>query len=102
DSRLKQLKEIDDMLAAGMQNPATPQPAPIQPLDRDNIELETCQWWASTDTGIQAEIENPAGYENVMQHAEMHKQRMQSNAPPPEIKRSMTIPLDKMPQAAVA
>lgn len=117
DSRLKQLKEIDDLLAStpipvpGQPDPNAPdiepQPVlqcsvPIQPLDRDDIEFATCQWWASTDSGIQASVDNPAGYENVILHAQLHQQRMQQNAPSPEIKRSLTIPLDKMPQAAQA
>lgn len=111
DSRLKQLKEIDDLLASAPvpipneDDPNAPQAQSsvgIQPLDRDDIEFETCQWWASTDSGMDAALNNPPGYENVMLHADMHKQRMASNAPPPEVKRSMTIPLDKMPQAAQA
>lgn len=107
DSRLKQLKEIDELLqGTPNESPAEPSGAEpsigIQPLDRDNIEFETCQWWASTDAGIEAQEQNPAGYENVILHAMMHQKRMQSNAPQPEIKRSMTIPLDKMPQAAIA
>lgn len=115
DSRLKQLKEIDELLAGepipveGQQAPdGTPGQPMFQPsigigaLDRDSIEFETCQWWASTDAGIEASEQNPAGFENVVLHAQEHQKRMQANAPPPEIKRSLTIPLDKMPQAAQA
>jgi hypothetical protein len=76
--------------------------APIQPLDYDEDELAEVRRWASDEAGMEAAQENPTGYAAIMLHADMHKQRLQANAPPPEIKRSLTIPLDKMPQEAQA
>jgi hypothetical protein len=110
DSRLKQLKEIDDMLqgpgpqlVAGPDGQPMPQTSvPIRPLDRDDMEFEVIGWWASTESGIDAGVEKPLQYEDIMLHADAHKQRMQANAPLPDIKRSITIPMDKMPPEAQA
>lgn len=118
DARLKQLKEIEEMLQPGVEpepikDPNDPDPltaaiigyqssVPIEPLDYDDLEFETCRWWASSDAGLDAVQNNPAGYQNVILHAQAHQQRMQKNTPPPEIKRSMTIPLDKMPPEMIA
>lgn len=117
-ARLKQLKEIEELTAPGAQvepikdqNEPDPMKAaivgvqssvPIRPLDDDAAEFGTCAEWATSDAGMEMAIENPEGYENVMQHASEHKRRMQQNAPPPVVTRSMTIPLDKMPPEMIA
>lgn len=89
DSRNKQLKEIEVMLgqqpieSQGM-NPLTGAPTlepqssvMIEPLDRDNFEYEECVRWASSDAGIEAQEQNPAGYQNVILHAMAHQKAMQ-------------------------
>jgi hypothetical protein len=91
DSSLKQMKEIEMMLAPSTvddqgqpvvasptQNPQTGQEestVPIQPLDRDDLEFETCVDWASSEAGMDASEQNPAGYANVMAHAAAHQAR---------------------------
>lgn len=111
DSYLKQMKEIDELMAvspesfAGMEDAEIESMLPtvqILPRDRDSIEAETITRWASSDSGMEALVNNPLGYWNVMAHGKMHDDRIAAKAPPPDIKRSMTIPLDKMPQAAQA
>ena len=49
----------------------------IEPLDRDNFEYEECVRWASSDAGIEAQEQNPAGYQNVVLHAMAHQKAMQ-------------------------
>lgn len=83
-SRLKQMKEIDDLLSAGpSQDPETGQPVasvPIQPLDYDQEELDTCRTWATSDEGQEALVNNTDGYDNVMAHAAAHQARLSQNA----------------------
>jgi hypothetical protein len=120
DSRLKQLKEIEMMLAPGvgpepMKDPNEPDPTkaavvgmqssvPIKPLDHDDMEFATCRQWANSDAGMDAAENNPEGYENVILHAQEHQQRMQAlaaqNSPPAKV--SINVPLDKMPPEAIA
>ncbi len=116
DSRLKQLKEIEQLMESEpepMKDPNEPDPTkaavvgmqssvPIKPLDHDDLEFATCQQWANSEAGMRASEENPVGYENVMLHAAAHQARIKSQAPPPEIRRSITIPLDKMPPEMIA
>jgi hypothetical protein len=99
DSRNKQLREIDLLLAGapvavranrgadvppagaedGVENrrrDAGATLAPSVPVDLlfDNhvVELEECRRWANSDAGQVARIENPAGFANVRVHAEAH------------------------------
>jgi hypothetical protein len=90
DSRNKQLREIDLLLAgapvleargtrqeAGEGGPASEkmlQPSvPIDLLfDNHVVELEECRRWANSDAGQIARVENPAGFANVRAHAEAH------------------------------
>ena len=114
DARLKQLKEIDDMLAKGTAAKGMPEAGvevepqdlavPIQPLDYDNLEFAEIKRWASSDAGIQALADNPLGYQAVMFHANLHQQRIQAQAATqqPPAKVSINIPMDKMPPEAIA
>ncbi len=96
DSRNKQLREIDLLLAGvpveekgagdrGQVIGETPTPnthhlaPPLQPsvpidllFDNHVVELEECRRWANSDAGQIARIENPAGFANVRAHAEAH------------------------------
>ncbi len=92
DSRNKQLREIDMLLASapveekvtggreqvagGNLKPDTCRLLPSVPVDLlfDNhvVELEECRRWANSDAGQIARIENPAGFANVRAHAEAH------------------------------
>jgi hypothetical protein len=123
-SRLKQLKEIDELMVtepipvpdpnsedptAQLKDPETGKPVeessvPIQPLDHDELEFAEIQRWANDDAGMQALIEKPRGYQNVMLHADLHQKRIQSKAATaqPPAKVSINIPMDKMPQEAIA
>jgi hypothetical protein len=100
DSRNKQLREIDLLLAsapiaggrsAGVSPAGVAQDAeensrqdagatllPSVPVDLlfDNhvVELEECRRWANSDAGQIARIENPVGFANVHAHAEAHLQ----------------------------
>jgi hypothetical protein len=92
DSRNKQLREIDLLLASapveekvtagrGQVAGEDPKPdtyhlLPSVPVDLlfDNhaVELEECRRWANSDAGQIAHIENPVGFANVRAHAEAH------------------------------
>ncbi len=100
DSRNKQLREIDLLLAgapiavAGGRGAGVPAAgvakdseenrrqdagatlAPSVPVDLlfDNhaIELEECRRWANSEAGQVAHLENPVGFANVRTHAEAH------------------------------
>jgi hypothetical protein len=92
DSRNKQLREIDLLLASapveekvagsGGQvagenlTPYTYYLLPSVPVDLlfDNhaVELEECRRWANSDAGQIAHLENPVGFANVRAHAEAH------------------------------
>ena len=70
DSRTKQLREIEAMLAQ-------PMPLPIRLLDNHAVEFGECQRWSSSDDGQTAAEQNPLGYQAVELHAQMHQQAMQ-------------------------
>jgi hypothetical protein len=92
DSRNKQLREIDLLLASapisekvtgGRGQVAgenlTPDTYHLQPsvpvdllFDNHAVELEECRRWANSDAGQVAHIENPVGFANVRAHAEAH------------------------------
>jgi hypothetical protein len=94
DSRNKQLREIDLLLASAPisekvtggrgqvagETPTTEtyhlQPSvPVDLLfDNHAVELEECRRWANSDAGQVAHIENPVGFANVRAHAEAHLQ----------------------------
>lgn len=98
DSRQKQYREIEQLLAAvPMQTPTvdplTGAPAVVQQpsvpvdeiLDNHAVEFQTCQEWSDSDAGQAARAENPQGYENVRLHAQQHLQLLQAQmAPPPQ------------------
>ncbi len=97
DSRNKQYREIEQLMASAPVQSAQPDPmtgAPVpvtQPsvavdpiLDNHMIEFQTCQEWSDSDAGQAARVENPQGFENVRLHAEQHYQILQAQmAPPP-------------------
>jgi hypothetical protein len=100
NSGIKQMREIQMLVAsAPIQFPKQPnqvagpdgQPMiqmvqpPAQPtigidelLDDHELEFQTCFDWANSDQGQQARKENPAGFENVRLHAQMHVQAIQA------------------------
>lgn len=95
DSRIKQLKEIEELLEGqAIPDLATGTPMPsvqIEPLDRDQFEYEECVRWASSDAGLEALAQNAAGYQNVIAHAMAHQLAMKTKAmggggpmPPPQ------------------
>jgi hypothetical protein len=64
DSRIKQLKEIDQLLQG--------QPIDIRPLDNHLAEFMECQRWLSSDKGLEAKLANPVGFALVEQHGIQH------------------------------
>jgi hypothetical protein len=92
DSRNKQLREIDLLLASApvaekvigsrgqvVGENLTPDTYHLQPsvpvdllFDNHVVELEECRRWANSDAGQIARVENPAGFANVRAHAEAH------------------------------
>jgi hypothetical protein len=94
DSRNKQLREIDLLLASapisekvagrggqGAEENLKPETYHLQPsvpvdllFDNHAVELEECRRWANSDAGQVARIENPVGFANVRAHAEAHLQ----------------------------
>jgi hypothetical protein len=63
-SRVKQLKEIDQLLQG--------QPVMILPLDNHAAEAEEVIRWCSADEGLEAKMANEAGFAMVMQHGIQH------------------------------
>lgn len=85
DSRIKQLREITELLKTGpvseggQPDPMTGQPTPPQstvPIDMlfDNHAIEATEMkrWANSDAGQTAARENPAGFANVQAHYQEH------------------------------
>lgn len=73
-------------------NPMMPEVPSIEidpMMENHAIEFEICRKWAVSPAGQQAKMDNPAGYKNVLMHAQMHYQQMQMQmmsqpAAPPE------------------
>lgn len=129
DSTVKQMREIQMLLDSKpvqfppqptpQMNPQTGQtvfvlvPPPPQPsvgvndlLDDHEVEFQTVFDWANSDQGQQAARENPAGFQNVYLHAQMHVQAIQSKkqVTPVPPKPSVSLAVDKLapgPQAKV-
>lgn len=118
DAWNKQAKEIEDLLATGPMPPdpdmvstaiATGQPPPppssslpIGPLDNNAVEYQKCVSWANSDEGLEAKEENPAGYENVLMHAALHKAQMPV-PPPPWVKpANVSFTVKDLPPKALA
>ncbi len=95
DSRVKQLREIAELLrSAPIVVPAPPPsaapsgraperaaaPALVELpsvavdelLDDHSVEFEECKRWANSDAGQSAKLENPLGFANVRAHAAAH------------------------------
>ena len=120
DSRIKQLREIEELMQAQpspgqpQQDPQTGMVAPGQPtssipvdllLDDHDAELAECKRWASSDAGQAARAANPMGFENVRLHAAEHeqaKQQLAGNQPakPPSV--SLSINAKDLPPSGVA
>ena len=82
NSRNKQLVEIAEMLEqqptqgpvqvpGGQPQLISSVPA-IAGIDNDEIELETCKVWLASPKGLEMRKTNPAGYQNVIAHAQQH------------------------------
>lgn len=82
DARVKQYREIEQMLAAPplvAANPATgeivvtPTILPDDFADDHASELETCKRWMTSEAGQLAKLQNPDGFANVRAHALLHQ-----------------------------
>jgi len=112
DSRNKQLREIQQLLASApivVHVPLAAAHAPASPpnqldssadasapahsvilpsvavdvlLDEHAVEYEECKRWANSEAGQSARMSNPVGFANVRAHAEAHLRAMQSAGPP--------------------
>lgn len=78
DDRNKQLYEIAQMITAQPQQ--VPGPAgfissvPVTPeVDNHAIEAEICKSWMKSEVGLDAKVNNPAGYANVLAHLKEHQ-----------------------------
>jgi hypothetical protein len=83
DVRSKQLWEISVLIQGqptptGIPDPTNPgqealQPTiPVQNWETHEIESETCKAWLMSEVGIDAKMNNPGGYMNVVAHMQMH------------------------------
>lgn len=139
DQQAVQSREIQQLLATGplkfppqpqqVPNPATGQmgiamvPRPPQPtvpidilLDDHDVHFQTIFDWAASGPGQTARKENPAGFANVVLHAQAHKAQLDQaqqqqqqfqlamahkppDPPKPNLPKppSMTVAIDKMP-----
>jgi hypothetical protein len=89
DSRNKQLYEIAEMLDAqpseGMPDPETGIPQMIstvevdQDVDDHNVEAEICKSWLRSEVGLDAKVNNPPGYMNVLAHLKEHLYYIREN-----------------------
>lgn len=83
DDRNHQYDEIKLLLASEPMptgNPMMPELASIEIdpiMENHAIEFEICRKWAVSPAGQQAKMDNPAGYKNVLLHAQMHYQQIQ-------------------------
>jgi hypothetical protein len=67
DARIKQLREIKEMLQTGT-------PIEIDPvLDDNEAELAEGKRWANSDEGQGTKVSNPQGFEAVREHLLMHQ-----------------------------
>lgn len=90
DSRNKQLRETQQLLAGGpvMAAPMAQGAPPLmrstvpvnELLDRHQVEFEECMRWANSDAGQLARQQNPNGFANVHAHAQEHFDAMQRQA----------------------
>ena len=101
DARNKQLWEISLLIQAqptptGIPDPTQPghealQPSiPVEAWEIHPVESETCKAWLMSEVGIDAKVNNPGGYMNVVAHMQMHdfqiaqhQAQMAAQAPPP-------------------
>lgn len=96
DDRNHQYDEIKQLLASEPMPTGDPMMPEVPSVEIDpmmenhQIEFEVCRKWAVSPAGQQAKMDNPAGYKNVLLHAQMHFQQMQmqmmSQPPAPEDK----------------
>ena len=76
DARIKQLREIEEMLKTGT-------PVEIDPLLDDHAaELTEGKRWANSDQGQAAKLDNPDGFQAVREHLEMHQMAMSGGMMP--------------------
>jgi hypothetical protein len=77
DDRLKQYEEIQQLLASEpIADPTTGQFMPSIEIDvtydKHPIQFEVVRYWATSEAGRTAKIENEPGYQNVLLHGQMH------------------------------
>ena len=85
-SRDKQWAEIAQLISEEPLNGKTSIPTNFN-LDDDNVELAICRYWINSEQGRFARKTNPAGYENVVLHAQEHQMNFmnkQAQAAPAE------------------
>lgn len=91
DARVKQYREIDQMLAGPplvAANPATgeivitPTILPDDFADDHPSELETCKRWMTSEAGQIAKLQNSDGFANVRAHALLHQRAIDLAAVP--------------------
>ena len=62
-------------------------------LDDDQVELAICKYWINSEQGQFARKTNPAGYENIVLHAQEHQMNLankQAQAAPAEAEKPKT------------
>ena len=74
-SRDKQWAEIAQLVSEEAIDGKTSIPTNYN-LDDDQVELTICQYWINSEQGQFARKTNPAGYENVVLHAQEHQKNL--------------------------
>ncbi len=122
DSRIKQMREIEQMLAGAGPVPGQPQMDPMsgavvpgQPessvqvdliMDEHAIESAECKRWANSDAGQTAKVQNPQAYEDIRFHKQAHDkaaeqlQGGEQQKPPSESINYKDLPPDGQAQMA--
>lgn len=86
DVRSKQLWEISVLIQAQPTPTGIPGPdgqevlqptVPIEMWNVHDVEAETCKAWLMSEVGIDAKMNNPGGYMNVVAHMQMHDYQVQ-------------------------
>jgi hypothetical protein len=112
DAWEKTSKVIEELLSVGVPGDQQPDPQMMQqlmasfptikpgPLDNAQVALLRCTRWANDEEGMEAQVENPLGYMNVMAYADAQKQNIKPQPAPGEKPLSETMAWDKMPPEA--
>jgi hypothetical protein len=106
DSATKQQLEIQQLLQGAPQaqpgadgvTPILISTVPVDALlDRHAEEFEECVRWASSQAGIEARQQNPAGFANVRAHAQQHQQALAAKQAPQQKPPSESINFKDLP-----